>query len=96
MLGNVWELTSDFFNENYYKTIDTSKTLENPKGATKSYSSSNPYQTERVIKGGSFLCHASYCASFRISAKMGVSLDSSSDHTGFRTVVTKVMLENSK
>ena len=46
------------------------------------------------MKGGSFLCHESYCASFRISAKMGVAIDSGSDHMGFRTVATKKMLVN--
>jgi formylglycine-generating enzyme required for sulfatase activity len=66
--------------------------LKNPKGADKAYSPSNPYQQEHVIKGGSFLCNASYCASFRISAKMGMSPDSGSDHTGFRTVANADML----
>lgn len=92
MLGNVWELTSDLFNVNYYKDLDISQPLLNPKGAKKSYSPNNPYQVEHVIKGGSFLCHESYCASFRISARMGVSIDSGSDHMGFRTVATPEML----
>jgi len=92
MLGNVWELTSDLFNVNHYQELDISKPVLNPKGATKSYSPSNPYQVEHVIKGGSFLCHESYCASFRISAKMGVAIDSGSDHMGFRTVATPEML----
>lgn len=93
MMGNVWELTSDLFNVNYYNELDTTKIIINPKGASKSYSPDNPYQQEHVIKGGSFLCHASYCASFRISAKMGVSIDSGSDHSGFRTVATPDMLK---
>lgn len=93
MIGNVWELTSDLFNVNYYKTIDTSKPIKNPKGAKTPYSPNNPYQIENVMKGGSFLCHDSYCASFRISAKMGVAQDSGSDHMGFRTVATKEMLQ---
>lgn len=92
MAGNVWELTSDLFNVNHYQELDTSKPLLNPKGATTSYSPSNPYQVEHVMKGGSFLCHESYCASFRISAKMGVAVDSGSDHMGFRTVATPEML----
>lgn len=92
MLGNVWEVTSDLFHVNYYNELDSSKVLINPKGAKTSYSPSNPYQVERVIKGGSFLCHASYCASFRISAKMGVTMDSGSDHMGFRTVTTLEMI----
>ena len=92
MAGNVWEITSDLFNVNYYNELDISKPILNPKGAKKSYSRNNPYQTEHIIKGGSFLCHVSYCASFRISAKMGVAIDSGSDHVGFRTVATKEMV----
>ncbi|MHB0756594.1 formylglycine-generating enzyme family protein [Polaribacter sp. M15] len=92
MLGNVWELTSDLFNVNHYQELDTSQPLLNPQGSEKSYSPSNPYQVEHVMKGGSFLCHDSYCASFRISAKMGVAIDSGSDHMGFRTVATPEML----
>ena len=91
--GNVWELTSDLFNINYYKQLDSSQPLLNPKGAKKAYNPANPYIEEYVIKGGSFLCHESYCASFRISAKMGVTIDSSSDHVGFRTVATLDMLD---
>ena len=94
MLGNVWEITSDLFNVNYYSQLNISKTLINPNGASQSYSPSNPYEVEHVMKGGSFLCHASYCASFRISARMGVSIDSGSDHVGFRTVVTLDMISN--
>ena len=94
MLGNVWEITGDLFNVNHYKEIDNSKGLVNPTGAKKSYSPNNPYQIEYVMKGGSFLCHDSYCASFRISAKMGVSSDSGSDHMGFRTVATAKMLKD--
>lgn len=93
MLGNVWELTDDWFDIRYYKRLDTANPLVNPQGAETSYSPDNPYQKEHIIKGGSFLCHASYCASFRISARMGTSLDSGSDHVGFRTVATVEMLE---
>ncbi|OYX27770.1 MAG: sulfatase [Flavobacteriales bacterium 32-35-8] len=94
MLGNVWELTSDLFNVNYYRQLDVSQTIRNPKGADKAYNPDSPWQQEHIIKGGSFLCNASYCASFRISAKMGMSPDSSSDHTGFRTVATPDMLKD--
>ena len=94
MLGNVWEWVSDPYNENYYRTLDSKNIILNPKGADTSYNPNNPYQKERTIKGGSFLCHASYCASFRISAKMPMTPDSSSDHTGFRTVTTPEMLSD--
>lgn len=94
MLGNVWELTSDWFSTETYKTLDISKPVINPKGAAKTTHPENPYVKEHVIKGGSFLCHASYCASFRISARMGTAYDSGSDHSGFRTVATIDMLKH--
>lgn len=93
MIGNVWEITSDYFNLNYYSSLNPEEILHNPKGAKSAYNPDNPYIQEHIIKGGSFLCHESYCASFRISAKMGFSPDSSSDHIGFRTVVLKEMLQ---
>jgi sulfatase modifying factor 1 len=40
----------------------------------------------RVIKGGSFLCHESYCESYRPSARRGMALDTGSSHVGFRLV----------
>ena len=89
MTGNVWELTSDLFNVNYYNQLDLSKPIINPRGAKIAFNPNHPYQKEHVIKGGSFLCHASYCASYRISARMGTSFDSGSDHVGFRTVASK-------
>lgn len=93
MQGNVWELTSDLFDVSYYSRLDLNKVYKNPKGSNKSYNPQNPYEVERVIKGGSFLCHESYCASFRISARMGNAEKTSSDHVGFRTVATPEMLK---
>jgi formylglycine-generating enzyme required for sulfatase activity len=92
MAGNVWEWTQDWFNVNYYSRTLGKGELINPKGAKESYNPESPYQKEKVIKGGSFLCAASYCASYRISARMGNTMDSSTDHTGFRTVATVEML----
>jgi len=93
LLGNVWEITQDYFNVKYYANLDQNEILQNPKGAKKHFNPNNPYEIEHIIKGGSFLCHASYCASFRISARMGNAEKSSSDHVGFRTVVTPEMLQ---
>ena len=94
MIGNVWELTDDLFNVNYYSELSSEVELKNIKGASSCYNPSNPFEIQHVMKGGSFLCHDSYCASYRISARMGVSIDSGSDHVGFRTVVTPEMLLN--
>jgi len=94
MAGNVWEYTQDWYNVEYYQELlNQKKVARNPMGAIKAYNPNNPLQKERVIKGGSFLCNASYCASFRISARMGMTEDSSSDHVGFRTVATVAMLK---
>ncbi|GAA3562183.1 formylglycine-generating enzyme family protein [Snuella lapsa] len=93
MAGNVWEFTTDWYNLNYYKTLAGKNiTANNPKGADKAYNPNNPYIEEKVIKGGSFLCSDSYCASYRASARMGTSMDSSAEHVGFRTVATPEML----
>jgi len=47
----------------------------------------DPYIDERVIRGGSFLCNASYCASYRVSSRMATDPSTSLEHLGFRTVM---------
>lgn len=42
------------------------------------------WDSERVLKGGSYLCHASYCRRYRPAARSRASLDSSMGNTGFR------------
>lgn len=92
MAGNVWEYASDWYNTNYYSEALAEGLQRNPTGADEPFNPHNPRMPEKVIKGGSYLCNASYCASFRISARMANSLDSSQEHVGFRTVVTPEML----
>lgn len=93
MTGNVWEYTSDWYNINYYAEALEAGIQKNPDGAKNPFNPHNPQVSEKVIKGGSFLCHVSYCASFRPSARMQNSLDSSHEHLGFRTVATPEMLK---
>ncbi len=38
----------------------------------------------RAIRGGSYLCHESYCSRYRVSARSSNSPDSSTGNTGFR------------
>jgi formylglycine-generating enzyme len=42
--------------------------------------------TERVTRGGSFLCSAEYCSGYRVSARHGTTPDTSLNNTGFRCV----------
>ncbi|WP_269449815.1 formylglycine-generating enzyme family protein [Auraticoccus cholistanensis] len=78
--GNVWEWTSDLFSATYHRH-DKPATRENPQGPR--------YGLSRVVRGGSYLCHRSYCNRYRVAARTSVTDDSSLGHTGFRVVVDR-------
>jgi formylglycine-generating enzyme len=84
MPGNVWEWCSDWFDYGFYSKPEASKA--NTTGPYKSYNPSNPYQSEKIIRGGSFLCNESYCSGYRNARRMGSSPDTGLNHTGFRCV----------
>ena len=42
--------------------------------------------SERVMKGGSFLCNDDYCSGYRTYNRMGSTPDTGLNHTGFRCV----------
>jgi formylglycine-generating enzyme required for sulfatase activity len=70
MVGNVWEWGADPFR---IRSISKAAKARNARG-------------DRLLKGGSYLCHRSYCHRYRIAARTGVSPDSSTGHAGFRLV----------
>ncbi|TJY66104.1 formylglycine-generating enzyme family protein [Arthrobacter sp. CAU 1506] len=71
--GNVWEWCSDWFLPKYYQKAPE----ENPQGPT--------IGRNRVMRGGSFLCHDSYCNRYRVAARSSNSPESASSNCGFRT-----------
>ena len=95
--GNVWEWTNDWYRTDHYLEVSMEHIVSvNPKGAETPYNVREPYAKEKIMKGGSFLCNASYCASYRVSSRMATSVDSSLEHLGFRTVASVAMANNMK
>lgn len=50
------------------------------------HADAQPQSVEKAVRGGSFLCNASYCKGYRVSARMKTSMDTGLEHTGFRCV----------
>lgn len=74
MAGNVWEWVFD----RWSPTFHVNGPRDNPIGP--------PRGDRRVTRGGSYLCHDSYCNRYRVAARTSNSPDSSTGNTGFRCV----------
>lgn len=72
LAGNVWEWTAEPFRIKSLK-----REVKARLALMKGY---------KLSKGGSFLCHKSYCYRYRIAARSGTSPDSATTHHGFRVV----------
>ncbi len=71
-VGNAWEWCADYFDPSWHREATRLDPVGPAGGNT------------RVMRGGSFLCHESYCWRYRVAARTGTLPDSSTGHIGFR------------
>ncbi len=70
--GNVWEWVQDWYDPNYYRVSPAN----NPSGPKEG--------TEKVQRGGSWLCSSNYCQGYRVASRMKTARDSGLNNLGFR------------
>jgi formylglycine-generating enzyme required for sulfatase activity len=75
--GNVWEWTSDWFSPRWHVEEGATQ-RDNPLGPESG--------SHKLQRGGSYLCHKSYCNRYRVAARTGNTPDSATTNSGFRCV----------
>lgn len=94
--ANIWEGEFPVFNsmeDGFFATAPAKSFVANAYGLYNLVGNvwewtSSEWSGGLVLKGGSYLCHDSYCNRYRNSARIKNTPDSSLSHTGFRLVVS--------
>jgi formylglycine-generating enzyme required for sulfatase activity len=84
LIGNVWELTDDWYAPSNAAPASPCCVAKNPRGPQRSEPPS--LGLRKVMKGGSHLCAPNYCRRYRPAARYPQALDTSTSHVGFRCV----------
>eukprot|EP01108_Squamamoeba_japonica_P001625 TRINITY_DN1705_c0_g1_i1.p2 TRINITY_DN1705_c0_g1~~TRINITY_DN1705_c0_g1_i1.p2 ORF type:complete len:219 (-),score=70.07 TRINITY_DN1705_c0_g1_i1:1-657(-) len=79
-IGNVWEWVADQWTPSPRRESASGRVLVNPRGPQAPLAAT----VEHVQKGGSFLCHRSFCSRYRVAARHHAGADSSATNVGFR------------
>lgn len=83
MIGNVWEWVDDYWSIEHERTPKGAPPLRNPRAIRTT--------GERTKKGGSYLCHKSYCHRYRIQARSQNTEDTGTSNLGFRCARSAVV-----
>ena len=91
MTGNAWQWVADWYRSDYFAQLEGKGVVADPEGPVDSYDPEDRYAPaaapKRVTRGGSFLCNADYCLSYRPSARRGNDPYNPMSHIGFRLVM---------
>lgn len=72
--GNAWEWCQNNFHQKFAEPNE-SQEMDNP-------------QIYKTMRGGSYLCHDSYCNRYRVAARTANTVESASGNLGFRCVIS--------